>query len=142
MTTVGYGDLYPKTIGGRVVGMMGCIIGVFITSFTTIALTNFLNFTPPEYKAYMLLQRLYWKELIQKEAGRAVVTLYRHKLLSRKNDIFVQETNKIDPKVLSSAREFRKHMIKFREIAKKMNRFNDGNTDLQFIIKEVERIEV
>ena len=82
MTTVGYGDLSPQTIGGRTVGMTCCIVGVFITSFTTIALNSFLHFTPPENKAYLLLQRLYWKELIQREAGKAVVTLFKHKLLS------------------------------------------------------------
>ena len=140
MTTVGYGDFSPLTIGGRAVGMICCIVGVFITSFTTIALNNFLHFTPPENKAYLLLQRLYWKELIQKEAGKAVVTLFKHKLLSRKSDIFVEETNKIDPKVLQSARQFRKHMVNFKEIARKMKNYNDGNTDLQYIIKEVERI--
>ncbi len=119
-----------------------CIVGVFITSFTTIVITNYLNFTPPEYKAYLLLQRLYFKELIQKEAGRAVVTLYKHKLFSKKNNILNMETNKIDPKVLSSAREFRKHMLSFREITREMNQMTDGNTDLQYIIKEVERLDV
>ncbi len=53
----------------------------------------------------------------------------------------MEETNKIDPKVLSSARKFRKHMVNFKEIARKMKNYNDGNTDLQYIIKEVERIQ-
>jgi hypothetical protein len=55
MTTVGYGDLSPKSYGGRIVGMIVCIWGIFITSFFTVTLTNFLAFTPPENKAYLLL---------------------------------------------------------------------------------------
>lgn len=42
----------------------------------------------------------------------------------------MEEKNKIDPKVLSSARKFRKHMVNFKEIAMKMKNYNDGNTDL------------
>jgi len=64
MTTVGYGDLYPKTIGGRLIGMIVCIWGIFITSFFTVTLTNFLTFTPSQNKAFLLLQRLFWKELL------------------------------------------------------------------------------
>jgi hypothetical protein len=69
------------------VGIICCIIGVFITSFTTIALNNLLHFTPTENKAFLLLQRL------QKEAGKAVVTLYRHKLFSKKNNIFTEQNS-------------------------------------------------
>lgn len=67
--------------------------------------------------------------------------MYRHKLLARKTDIF-DTTNKIDPKLLSSARKFRKHMVNFRETTRRMFSFNEGNTELQYITKEVERLEV
>jgi len=55
MSTVGYGDLYPKSYGGRLVGIVVCIWGIFLASFFTVTLTNFLTFTPAENKAYMLL---------------------------------------------------------------------------------------
>eukprot|EP00347_Sterkiella_histriomuscorum_P018433 403345527 len=139
MTTVGYGDLYPKSFGGRVIGVIICIWGIFITSFFTVTLTNFLSFTPSQNKAYLLLQRLYWKELIQKESVKAVATLYKHKLLSKKQDIFDVNT-KIDPKLLSSARTFRRHMVKFKETTRKMFNYNEGNTETQYISKEVERL--
>ena len=68
MTTVGYGDLFPKSNGGRVIGAIVCIFGIFITSYFTVTLTNFLRFTPPQSTSFMLLQRLYYKDKIQKEA--------------------------------------------------------------------------
>ena len=46
-TTVGYGDLYPKTIGGRLIGALVCVWGMFLTSFFTVSLANILAFDPP-----------------------------------------------------------------------------------------------
>ena len=62
MTTVGYGDLYPKSFGGRIIGMIACIWGIFITSYLTVTLTSFLSLTPNESKSFMLLQRLFYKD--------------------------------------------------------------------------------
>lgn len=81
MATIGYGDMYPKSVGGRLVEVFISIWGIFIASFFTVTLTNFLTFTPTENKAYLLLQRLYWKDRIAEQSVKAVTTLYRHKLL-------------------------------------------------------------
>jgi hypothetical protein len=62
MTTVGYGDNYPKTFGGRILGVIICIWGLFLTSFFTVTLTNYLQFKQGQSKAYILLQRLHYKE--------------------------------------------------------------------------------
>ena len=70
---------------------------------------------------------------------QAVTTLYRHKLLARKEDIY-DETKKIDPKLLSSAREFRTQMVKFKDTTRKMLSFNEGNTEMQYLTKEVEKL--
>ena len=61
MTTVGYGDIYPKSVFGRVIGIIICFWGVFITSFFVVTITNMLQFSPCEDKAYNLLISLYFK---------------------------------------------------------------------------------
>jgi hypothetical protein len=62
MTTVGYGDFFPQTNIGRVVGIICSFWGVFIVSMFVVALTNMLEFNAPENKAYMLLFRLRAKD--------------------------------------------------------------------------------
>jgi hypothetical protein len=44
MTTVGYGDFFPKTHMGRVIGTIIAIWGVFLVSLFVVSLTNLLNF--------------------------------------------------------------------------------------------------
>ena len=58
MTTVGYGDFYPKTLFGRFIGIIICFWGVLIVSIFVVSLTNLLTLTPAEEKTYSLLLRL------------------------------------------------------------------------------------
>ena len=48
MTTVGYGDMYPQTHGGRIAGVIAFIIGNFIVSLIIVALTNIVEFSDEE----------------------------------------------------------------------------------------------
>ena len=44
MTTVGYGDFYPKSHMGRLMGIIISLWGVFFVSLFVVSLTNLLNF--------------------------------------------------------------------------------------------------
>lgn len=65
LTTVGYGDIYPKTSMGRFVGVIVCFWGVFIVSFFVVTLNNMLTFSPNEEKSYNLLMRLFFKSQLK-----------------------------------------------------------------------------
>jgi len=43
MTTVGYGDYYPRTTFGRVIDVILVVWGTFIVSLMVVVLTNTLN---------------------------------------------------------------------------------------------------
>jgi hypothetical protein len=46
MTTVGYGDYFPRTIFGRVIDVVLVVWGTFIVSLMVVVLTNTLNMDP------------------------------------------------------------------------------------------------
>ena len=58
MTTVGYGDYFPRTLIGRSIDVILVIWGIFIVSLMVIVLTNALNMDSSESRALIVLNRL------------------------------------------------------------------------------------
>lgn len=77
MTTVGYGDYYPKTNMGRIIGMIIAFWGVFIVSLFVVSLSNLFEFTPGEDKAFDLNDRLHAKDMLRIEAANVLSSAYR-----------------------------------------------------------------
>lgn len=70
MTTVGYGDFFPNSIGGRVVVMFTCFVANFLTSFMISALSSLLSFDGLEKDVCQLIHRIDMhkhKEQVSKE---------------------------------------------------------------------------
>jgi predicted lipid-binding transport protein (Tim44 family) len=57
MTTVGYGDIYPKTFFGRFFGVISFIVGNVLMSLIVVVLNNETIFEPAEAKAYNTLKK-------------------------------------------------------------------------------------
>jgi len=43
ITTVGYGDISPKTVQGRIIMMVATLIGTLLISMIVLASTTYLN---------------------------------------------------------------------------------------------------
>jgi potassium intermediate/small conductance calcium-activated channel subfamily N protein 2 len=84
ITTVGYGDFYPKTHMGRFVIIVACLWGVFIVSIMVVTLNETSKFTKEESKTYEILERLRAKAKCMKSAGDIVVNLMRLNVLKRR----------------------------------------------------------
>ena len=84
LTTVGYGDFFPKSHMGRMIGIIVAFWGVFFVSLWVVALTNVTEHEAPEKKAFMLLQRLEANENLKKEATGMLSASYRMKLNNRR----------------------------------------------------------
>ena len=109
MATLGYGDLFPISYGGRVVGMIGCFWGVFILSTMVVILNQLLDFTPGEKKSFAILIRMKLKDELKLSTVDVIMSSQKHK--------YERARDETDFKALSGAYTiFRKNIfIKFNQ---------------------------
>lgn len=79
MTTVGYGDLFPETNFGRIIGIIIGINGIFINSLLTVILNDVFTFVGGELKSYNVIKTIIMRESL----SSIVVELLRYLMLYR-----------------------------------------------------------
>lgn len=77
MTTVGYGDLFPRTLIGRIIDVFLIIWGIFIVSLMVVVLTNTLNMDMSEKRALTVLNRLDLKAIQKKHAANYIIIAWK-----------------------------------------------------------------
>eukprot|EP00344_Euplotes_crassus_P003407 CAMPEP_0196996364 /NCGR_PEP_ID=MMETSP1380-20130617/2261_1 /TAXON_ID=5936 /ORGANISM="Euplotes crassus, Strain CT5" /LENGTH=187 /DNA_ID=CAMNT_0042412301 /DNA_START=870 /DNA_END=1433 /DNA_ORIENTATION=+ len=117
MTTVGYGDFFPKSNPSRIVGIICSFYGVYLVSLFVITLENLLRFDQSESRSYELISRLEDKEELKLQAVNVITSAFRHKRAKRKSE---QADDGKDRKkmVLNKLKVFRKYLMNFKQIAK------------------------
>jgi hypothetical protein len=65
MTTVGYGDFFPRTAFGRIIDVILVVWGTFVVSLMVVVLTNTLNMDQSEKRALIVLNRLEAKKTLK-----------------------------------------------------------------------------
>ena len=55
MTTVGYGDISPKSLLGRIIIIISCMFGVFLVGLMGVSVTSYLNIVGVESNVYKIL---------------------------------------------------------------------------------------
>ncbi len=125
MATVGYGDYYPISYMGRIVGMISCFYGVFVLSIMVVILNNLLQFTDGERKSYDLLIKMKCKDELKASTVNVIISAQRHK--------FERSRDEIDYNRLSNAYTmFRKSIFELKRAAKRIQamRGNENEMDL------------
>ena len=97
MSTVGYGDFYPRTHIGRFIIVIACFCGIFLISMMVVTLTESSEFTKGESRAFEILSRLKRKDEAKKTAAKAVYMALKmnHYLNHFKADPEYQKTKRI-----------------------------------------------
>jgi hypothetical protein len=131
MSTVGYGDFFPKTTFGRFVGVLICLWGVVVVSIFVVTVTNMLAFDPTEEKTYSLLQRLSHKEELKKQATRVLASAYKGRSILKKS-------SKNSRAYVGSIRDFRQNILSFQKTARTVRSFYEGDTEIEILGKSVE----
>ena len=131
MTTVGYGDFFPKSNIGRLVGILIAFWGVAFVSLFVVTLTNLLLFQNGEEKSFILLQRLRSKDALKRQAVNVMTAAYRQKKIKRDypND---------NAKNINAVRTFRGYMLKFQAISRSIRGNYETETDADRIKRDLE----
>jgi hypothetical protein len=84
MTTVGYGDFYPRTFFGRLLDTFIAIWGIFIISMMVVVLMNTLKLDSAEKRALTVLQRLETRKELIKNAAFLLTGIAKYKFIEQK----------------------------------------------------------
>jgi hypothetical protein len=84
MTTVGFGDFYPSTHLGRVIGVLACFWGTFLVSLMVVSLTLSSEFTPQQRQSFDRIKRDKEEHSLKEKASNAIKNAIRVRLFLKK----------------------------------------------------------
>lgn len=118
MTTVGYGDYYPRSHLGRFVGVIACILGMLLLSLVVVSLGSISEFTSEEKKAFTRLKKLLADDNLQNKSASVIKTII---LLNRIGSISYRLQNKNKNKLNNINERF----ILFTSLKKEISIYNN-----------------
>jgi hypothetical protein len=77
MTTIGYGDKYPKTLPGRILTFVLSIWGVIIVSLMVIALSTYVEPTKAQLKAFHMMTHLNNKDEVYESSSQLIGAFFK-----------------------------------------------------------------
>ena len=72
MTTVGYGDIFPRTNIGRLVYFICAMFGVVVVSMIVVTVMNMLDMSNVESKAFTVIKRMTLRSQLMDDSARAI----------------------------------------------------------------------
>ena len=122
LTTVGYGDYYPKTNGGRFIGIITAFWGVFFVSLFVVALTNILDLEESELRAFILLRRLFTRKILRENACKMIQSRYVIRTEEKKN---AGDQDRV--KIRQNQLLYKKYQSDFQQNYQRLLAMNDQN---------------
>ena len=131
MTTVGYGDIYPKTVMGRVIGGIVSLWGLFLVSIFTVTLSNLFTFSEGELKAYKLGERLRIKDQLKVTAANVLGSSFKQ---MKAKKVFANEPEAIK----NFQNDYKRNSIYFYQTLKQVRESTKDDSEINHMKKEIE----
>jgi potassium intermediate/small conductance calcium-activated channel subfamily N protein 2 len=133
VTTVGYGDFYPKSHIGRFILVTAVILGTVIISLTIVALNGIISFDENEKDAYQILDKIYFRKDLNDVCQKIIYYNYRIKLIK----------NSFESNILNEKPEYSHSLKKLKKqsgikvvLMKKINEFCQNKDKERFFYLE------
>lgn len=129
MTTVGYGDIFPRTTIGRFVYFLCAMFGVVVVSMIVVAVMNELDMSGVEEKAFVVVKRMdLRKDLVQESANVICKAFRMHTKIKKKKPIATRDIS-----------DFKSSLNDFKEINRAYRQEQHSNINEQ-IFRQFENI--
>ena len=106
MTTVGFGDLYPCTLFGRLVAIVDCSAALLCYTILFIGVKNVMHYDAKELKVFHLLETRRWSAANKAQAARVMQAFWRS-VAPLSGEIGAMTTLMRDSKLTREMRKFR-----------------------------------
>jgi len=109
MTTVGYGDLYPRTDLGRTVAVFACASALLILMLLIIGMQSYMAPDAKEFKVFHILKYKRWKRAMKQQGAIVIQSFWRcARMIDRPDEpLLFHRAYVADTKLCFEVRKFR-----------------------------------
>lgn len=131
MTTVGFGDYYPSSGIGRVIGFFSCISGVFLISMLVVTIASSFNLSSFEENMYDIIKKVELETETFKKA-KILLETYVKSIKNLKNDEKSKDQFKYN---------FLKSYNDFKKVRQDLNAFNPELNKVDYTLKSLDILD-
>lgn len=93
MTTVGYGDIYPRSVPGRLFSFFLCVIGLFLISMMVMVITQTIELSDIETQALEIFNKLILKKELEDKSSVFLSRFYKFRKIVKtsKDDKLIEK---------------------------------------------------
>ena len=146
MTTVGYGDISPKSLFGKIIIIISCMFGVFLMGLMVVSVTSYLNIVGIESNIYKILLKSNKMEERNKLAFKAIVQylksikeVNRGKFIVSKDDLINKIVINQKKQINDYLDEFKIADMEFLQTIPALNDFDNIGDHLRFLEENMSR---
>lgn len=131
MTTIGYGDYYPRTIPGRMVTFILSIWGIVMVSLSVVALSGFVLSKQREKLSFHVMKEVNTSDELRKKSVKLVKSVYEAAKAYKMPQGFFKKFT-----MSQKLRQFRASMGEFKKVKKEKQRLGVQKDICDVIILE------